>query len=168
MKWMVCAFGGTESWPMTLFPGDLVIHLRPNLCGGKPEIPDFWEMADHGEMLFTIRADEVPPGVSPRMPSENDPVGDPPNVWRVRAGDRIVIIGERPGLAEGMFYGLLDFQKCALAHWRYGEDDLPLPMDAMRDTAPSGDPAKVEWMRLAASKVAAMGVPNVFSEDWKL
>ena len=22
MKWMVCAFDGSESWPMTLFPGD--------------------------------------------------------------------------------------------------------------------------------------------------
>ena len=165
MKWMVCAFDGSESVPLTLFPGDLVIHLRPDLWGGKPEIPDFWEMVDHGEMLFTIRADEVPPVVSPRRPSGNEPIGDPPNVWRVRAGDRVVLIGERP---HGRIHLLFDFRECALVHWRYGEDDMPLPMDALRDTAPSGDPAKVEWMRLAASKVAAMGVPNEFSEDWKL
>jgi hypothetical protein len=165
MQWMVCSFEGSESAPLTLFPGDLVIHLRPDLWGAKPAIPDFWEMADHGELLITSRVGEIPPGVSPRAPSINDPVGDPPNVWRVRAGDRVVLIGERP---QGRIHCLFVFRECALAHWRYGEADLPLPMEAMRDTAPSGSAAKVEWARLAVAKVMAMGVPNEFSTDWRL
>jgi len=169
MKWMVCAFDGSESGLLTLFPGDLVMHLRPDLWGGgKPEIPDFWEMADPAELLISALASEFPEGVSPQMPNHRDLVGDPPNVWRVRAGDRVALVGERPGLGEGMIHCLFDFRENALVHWRYGVGDLPSPMGALSDTAPSGSEIKVEWARLAVDKVTAMGVPNVFSDEWSL
>ena len=162
---MVSVFDGSESRLFTLFPGDLIIHLRPDLWGGKPEIPDFWEVADHGELLITCRPSEFPPGVSHRLLGGRDLVGEPPNVWRVRAGDRVALIGERP---QGWIHLLLDFQENALVHWRYGEDDLPLPMEALQVPVTSGSEVKVEWVKLAVAKVTTMGVPNVFSDEWCL
>lgn len=165
MKWMVCAYDGSEPGLLAMFPGDLVIHLHPDLWGGKPEIPDFWEMADRAELLITSRSGDIPADVSEAMLSVGVPAADPPNVWRVWAGDRVVLIGERP---QGRIHLLFDFRECALVYWRYGEGDLPLPMEAMLDTAPSGSAASGEAMRLAVSKIMAMGVPNEFSEDWAL
>ena len=144
------------------------MHLRPDRWGGSPEIVDLWEMMEHAELLLTARPSEFPEGVSRQIPTERDPVGDPPNVWRVRAGDRVALIGERPDLGEGMIHCLLDFRECGLVSWRYGAGDLPSPMEAVSDTTPSGNQGKAEWARLAVAKVASMGVPNVFSEEWSL
>lgn len=166
MKWMVCAFDGSESGLLRLNAGDLVIHLRSDCWGvGQLEVPDFWEMAKPSELLITSRGDEVPAGISPTKPSADDLVGDLPNVWRVREGGRVALVGERP---QGRIYLLFDFHESALVHWRYGKDDLPLPMQAMQDTAPSGSAENMEWMRLAVSKVASMQVHCVPNGEWHL
>jgi hypothetical protein len=74
---------------------------------------------------------------------------------QARGKGRVALVGERP---QGRIHLLFDFQECALVHWRYGKDDLPPPMQAMQDTAPSGSAEKMEWMRLAVLKLASMRI----------
>jgi hypothetical protein len=142
-----------------------VIHLHPDILGEKTKISDFWEMADYGELILTSRAEDFPDGISTRIPSDGDPASDPPNVWRVLAGDRVLLIGERP---QGTIKFLVNFRECALVYWRYAKDELPTPMEALQDTEPSGSTAMKEKMRIAVAKITAMGTPHEFSEDWSI
>jgi hypothetical protein len=164
-KWKTCDFDGSVPPPLTLWPGDLVIHLHPDILGEKTKISDFWEMADYGELILTSRAEDFPDGISTRIPSDGDPASDPPNVWRVLAGDRVLLIGERP---QGTIKFLVNFRECALVYWRYAKDELPTPMEALQDTEPSGSTAMKEKMRIAVAKITAMGTPHEFSEDWSI
>lgn len=164
-KWKTCDFDGSVPPPLTLWPGDLVIHLHPDILAEKAKISDFWEMADYSELILTSRAEDFPDGISIQIPSDGDPAGDPPNVWRVLTGDRVLLIGERP---QGPIKFLVNFRECALVYWRYAEDELPTPMEALQDTEPSGSIAMKEKMRIAVAKIAAIGTPHEFSEDWSI
>lgn len=160
MRWMMGTYRKTDSGVFTLFAGDLVMHMRPApFLGSTAAILDLWEMGGGADLVYGGRLSELPPGFD--LSNEST---DPANFWRVRAGDRIVLIGERPGLAEGMIWSVLDFQDSALVHWRYDEDDLPSPLEAMGQTAVTGAPKRTEWAKLAVAKVSAMRLPSVLQQ----
>jgi hypothetical protein len=184
MKWLIHLFNGSESLDLNLFPGDLLLHFRTPLPeGDRPAVLDLWQMQQPGKLWLTSKPADLPPGFELRfdevcnalahqMPAEGTlsrgEKTEAPNIWRVRAGDRLAMIGQRPTAEGGVFYGMFDFETAALVYWLRSDGEMPF-MDEAMAAAPSEDDAmRVDWARRAFSKVGAMGTPRVIDKQWRL
>ena len=186
MKWFHTKFDGSESGKLFLMPKDIVLHFRISpFAGDKPEILDYWQMKGTSVLQITNKDDELPPGfelhptevcneLAQKMVAKMKSGWKPkeiihyPSVWRVRAGDRVAIIGERPHLEDAMFCGLFEFSESALVYWLWLGGQLPTIEEITCAVPQEGDKQCEEWMMRAYSKVRSMGVPNTFAEDWSL
>lgn len=111
------------------------------------------------------------------QPSEveesNDGTGDSevmnaPNFWRVRAGDRLVLIGERSYLETGMSYHILEFRESALVYWVREDGRMPMPEEALAASPSPDDALRLGWARRAVAKVTALGPPRTMAADWRI
>ena len=168
---------GSFSGPFPLFAGDLLIHFRTELQGlGQPGICDMWQMSSGSQLWFAHKREHIPPGFE-LQPSEvegsNDGTGDgevmhAPNFWRVRAGDRLALIGERPYLETGMCYMILEFPKSALVYWVREDGLMPMPEEALSASSSPDDALRLGWAKRAVAKVTALGPPRTIATDWRI
>jgi len=185
-KWLRANFDGTESLILPgLYAGDLVMHFRTSLWTITPEVLDFWIM--DGKEIFTItnKEEEFPPGfelhhsearnahaytVSGRIKERGYPgeVMHSLNIWRVRAGDRIVLIGERPWQDGGVLFSIYDFSECALVYWMCGDGDWPQFEKMVEHGSKQSQEPQISWGKEAVRKVIAMGLASSIAEDWRL
>ena len=186
MKWFLSSFDGSESGNLKLLPGDLLMHFRtPLLSGDRPEILDLWLMKEESQFRITNKEIEMPPGFelhpdevcnapAYRMTEKLNGGWEPgdivhaPNIWRVRAGDRLTLIGERPWLDGGMMLGLFDFKESALAYWLRGDGQMPFFEEALALAPSEGDTKRQEWGRRALARVSAMGLPREMATEWRI
>jgi len=63
-----------------------------------------------------------------------------PSIWRVRAGDRVVIIGERSHLEGGVYHGVFNFRTSALLYWLCPDGQLPSADDVLRAVPAEREP----------------------------
>lgn len=167
-----------------MWAGDLVIHLRTPWLGGDPTVLDFWMMKGGEQFVMTAREEEFPPGFElhpteaknqfarrmMRKLREGWKPGEimtSPNIWRVQAGDRVTLMGNRPHTETGEFFGLFDFDTCALAYWLSPEGEMPF-LEGALGVCPTNEGPQAEWMRTAFAKVRSRGVPGVFYTEWGL
>lgn len=185
-KWLRANFDGTESLLLPeLFDGDLVMHFRMSLFSVMPEVLDFWVMDGGEEFTITSQEEHFPPGfelhysearnthvpiVSRRIKERGHPgeVMLSPNLWRVRAGDRVVLIGERPWREGGVLFSVYDFSECALVFWMFEDGEWPEPEEMLERGSKQYKEPQIGWGKAAVQKVTAMGFPASFSEDWRL
>jgi hypothetical protein len=171
--------------------GDFLIWFRCNdpFCGPEDAwtVMDLWEMREGDSVTITNRIADLP-GWFALHPSEvsdalacqmmanvhsgyqpGDPI-DGPNLWRLRAGDRVIWIGDdRPGQpsTDGLL-AILDCRKCAVVIGesnRSGFDDY-LTFGVPTTEEPS--PVASARGRQALETVQAMGIPRTLSTDWTL
>jgi hypothetical protein len=91
-------------------------------------------MKSRSELRIINKEEEMPPGfeLHPSEVCNALPFGmtqklkrgwtpceifEAPNIWRVRVGDRMALIGERPWSDGGMFMSVFDFKEAALVYW---------------------------------------------------
>jgi hypothetical protein len=186
MKWLISSFDGSESCDLKLMPGDLLMHFRtPLFSDDKPEILDLWLMKEEGQLRITNKEAEMPPGFELHPTEVGDALAyrmmeklkkgwkpgeivEAPNIWRVRTGDRLTLLGERPWLEDGMMLGLFEFRKSALAYWLRKDGQMPFMEEALAGAPSDEDTKRKEWGRRAYSKVAAMGLPREMAEEWTI
>jgi len=167
--------------------GDFLIHSRiEDIFTNKLSIIDIWELKDKQSAILTNRVEDLPNWFL-LHPSEvrnllaykmldkfnrgeypSEPI-DGPNIWRARAGDRIIWIGNRRPDIESVdgILKIFNFRECALI---IGE-----PGDSMTDLIGFGGisenedtKVKMEQVRNAISIIKEMGCPQSISVDWSL
>jgi hypothetical protein len=170
---MSAAFkGGRET--QVLLPGEVVIHFRlSDPFAWQHRVSDFWVMEQEALLTITSRRHELPPGIvlhqecgdayalwmqSMYAPEEVCP----PNVWKVRAGDYLVMAG--PG--EDVLT-LLPFEENAVAYWLEGDGSFPDLLEGMAGPD-SSDPRHVEILRRAALEVAGRPMLRSFATEWSI
>jgi hypothetical protein len=184
MKWFIHRFTGSESIDMNLFPGDLLLHFRtPLLAGDRPAVLDLWQMQQTGKLWVTSKPADLPPGFELRFDEVCNALAhqmlaegtlsrgektEAPNIWRVRAGDRLATIGQRSTAEGGVLYGLFQFDTAALVYWLRQNGEMPLMEEAMTAAPSEDDTMRLEWARRAFPKVAKMGAPKVMDTEWRL
>lgn len=113
------------------------------------------EVADHAvtEMMKRLEA-----GYKPKE------VVDGPNLWRAKAGDRLVWVS----LADSAqpVKELLDLRACALV---VGENSNPPPEGLVAFGAPEDRdlPSAAGAMRAGFGAAVALGVPQEFASEWR-
>lgn len=185
-KWLRANFDGSESLLLPgLCDGDLVMHFRTSMWNTTPEVLDFWIM--NGGEIFSItnKEEEFPPGfelhytearkahahtVARRIKERGHPgeVMHSLNIWRVKAGDRVVLIGERSWLDGGVMLHVHDFSECALVFWMHDDGEWPTVEEMIELGSKQGQEPQISWGKVAVQKVIAMGTPSSIAEDWRL
>jgi hypothetical protein len=177
IKWMIGPVDGSFHGPFPLFAGDLLIHFRTELHGlGQPGICDLWQMSSGSQLWFAHRRELVPPGfplhrsevAGSTHEMEDGEVMHAPNFWRVRAGDRLVLIGERSYLETGVCYHILEFRESALVYWVREDGLMPMPEEALSASPSPDDPLRLGWARRAVAKVTSLGPPRTMAADWRI
>ena len=186
MKWFITRFNGSETGKLKLLPGDLLLHFRTPLLGsGKPEVLDLWQMNQEGYLWLTNKQSDMPPGFELQLDEVCNAAAsrmmdkvkqgwslgekaEAPNIWRVRTGDRLALLGERAWQEGGVLHGIFEFDTSALAYWLREDGDMPLMEEAMAGAPAEEDAMRLEWARCALSKVTTMGVPRVMATDWRI
>ncbi len=67
-----------------------------------------------------------------------------------------------------MMLGLFDFKESALVYWLRKGGQMPFMEEALAATPSDGDTKRQEWGRRAVAKVAAMGLPRVMAQEWRI
>ena len=175
VTWMIGPFDGSFAGPFPLSAGDLLLHFSSESGGlSQSGIGDLWQMCSAAQLWCADRKELMPPGFQlhhSELGGSNGGTGSGdvmhfPNLWRVRAGDRLALIGERLHADSGMCYIILEFQKSALVYWLREDGTMPMPEEAL-SASPSPDDAKrLVWTKRAVSKVAALGPPKIRVKDW--
>ena len=167
--------GGRET--KVLMPEEIVIHFRladPFAC--RHQVNDFWVMNQEAQLTITSRRHDLPPGIvlhqecgdahSLWMQSMYAPEEVcPPNFWKVRAGDYLVIAGVAGESGDAV--RLLPFEENAVAYWQKPDGSLPLPLEGMAGPD-SSDPRYVEILRRGAREVAARPMLRSFATGWSI
>lgn len=177
-------FGSDETIRLSCRNGEAVMWLAiksPIACD-KWDILDFWEMNDGDYVTVTNRVVDLPVyfdlhpteafgseayAMQERLDSGWQP-GDPvegPNLWRVKAGDRLVWVDSR--LRSDPVKGVLVFQECALA---YGESVQPTQESLMSYGSRTGEPSPelVQACHAAFRFAAELGPARCWAPDWGL
>jgi hypothetical protein len=149
-------------------------------------IVDLWELRDGDSVTITNRLEDLPTWFElhptetqgtfayqmlRKLQEGHQPgdVMDGPNLWRLRAGDRVVWMGEsRPGQqAVAHILAILDLRECALA---IGEAPRGTLSEAIAFGALKADPgpADVVLGRAAVAAVRQLGVPRALATQWAL
>lgn len=151
-------------------------------CPSGWTIRDFWQMRDGDFVTFTNRRADLPvwfelypTETSGRAGSEmmkrlnadyrpKEPM-DAPNIWRVKAGDRLVWV--RTSDSRQPVREILNFLSCALV---VGESSTPSSDTPVLFGAPEGNefpPADAVAVRAGFEAAAALGMPREFAPEWK-
>jgi hypothetical protein len=166
--------------------GEYLLWLgRQGLFRDKYDIVDFWEMRDGDFATITNRMCDLPPWFSlhptevsnaalraMRTKVENGDyqpnIIDGPNLWRVKAGDRLVRIGtlQRPGVPWPVM-SIVDFGKNGLVVGETndsGADLLPFGSVTDEDAAQrAGD-----LFRAGIAAAEGLGTPRTVSMKWSI
>jgi len=173
------AFKGDRE-TQVLMPGEIVIHFRlANPIAWHHQVNDFWVMDQEARLTITSRRHELPPGIvlhqecgdahalwmqSMYAPEEVCP----PNFWKVRAGDYLVMAGVAGVAGEsGDALRMLPFEENAVAYWHKPDGSPPLLLEAM--AGPDlPDPRHIEILRRAAREVAGRPMLRSFATEWSI
>jgi hypothetical protein len=170
---MSAAFkGGRET--QVLLPGEVVIHFRlSDPFAWQHRVNDFWVIDQEALLTITSRRHGLPPGIvlhqecgdaytlwmqSMYAPEEVCP----PNVWKVRAGDYLVM--SVPGEDA---LTLLPFEENAVAYWLKADGSFSDLLEGMAGPD-SSDPRHVEILRRAAFNVAGRPMLRSFATEWSI
>lgn len=152
------------------------------------DILDVWEMRSGDFVTITNRMDDLPSWfelhpteVCNRLAYEMmeklnkgyrpGEIVDGPNLWRVRAGDRLAWLGEpRTGMQScGSVLVILDFAQSALAVGETNRGQTLEEAITFGSLTPQGEhPESVARVREAVSMVREMGIPRTLATDWQL
>lgn len=143
-------------------------------------IRDFWQLRDGDFITMTNRWVDVPVWfdlhpleVAGRAVSEmkkkmdqgfkpSEPL-DGPNVWRVKAGDRLVWV-TASGSTKGL-RGLFDFVSCSLVLGEQNNPDYMVFFGAQdEDELPSN---VIVAMREGFEAAVRLGIPRTYSPEWR-
>lgn len=91
-----------------------------------------------------------------------------PNIWRVQGGDRLVLMGRRSMAKSGEFFGLFEFDTCALVYWLTSDRAMPDLEQAMGVCHSCEDALHAGWMRTAFEFVQSRGTSRVIDTEWRL
>jgi hypothetical protein len=167
--------GGRETKALML--EEIVIHFRlADPFAWRHQVNDFWVMDQEAQLTITSRRHELPPGIVLHQES-----GDahalwmqsmyapeevcPPNFWKVRAGDYLVIAGVAGESGDALT--LLPFEENAVVYWHKLDGTLPLLLEGMAGPD-SSDPRHVEILRRAAREVAGRPMLRSFATEWSI
>lgn len=176
----------TFRWECML--GDYIMWLSPKslLNARSFTIVDMWQMKSGDVVTITNKLEDLPSWfelhpletsgklvrwMMKKLNSGYEPkdIMDAPNLWRIRAGDRLVWVGPiRPWLlTDNGVLGLINFKECALA---IGESEkgaeTPFFGVVNLDGLPLEDAALCES---GITEVNKLGPPHVMSEGkWTL
>ncbi len=187
---VMMAFGRdtTVRWPCRR--GDFVLWLQPGSPLGRPslDMPDFWEMRDGDFITITNRGSDLPSwfevhpsevrdalahAVMDKLNAGWQPPDEPmdgPHLWRLRAGDRVVWVGDsRPGqeAANGIL-AILDFRECAIA---IGETNRTGLLDFIGFgslSTPELSPQGVRRCQVGVEAARSLGAPRNWSPEWSI
>jgi hypothetical protein len=143
-------------------------------------IRDFWQLRDGDSVTMTNRWVDLPAWfdlhplevagqavgeMMKKLEQGFKPSGplDGPNIWRAKAGDRIVwitVTSSRGGIRE-----VFDFSSCALV---LGETNREIAMGTCFGAPDAGDPPRemTSVMRKGFEAAARLGMPRTFSPEW--
>jgi hypothetical protein len=172
--------------------GDFVLWMRIESflapAGQPPNILDLWQLHDGDFITITNRAIDLPPwfelhptevqnALTYQMMAKiekgykpPDEIMDGPNLWRLRAGDRVAWVGDsRPDRKD--IEGILAILDCHANALLVGETTRPQSVeDIMTYGGPRKDqltPVEVARGHAAVKAVQAMGCPCVLTEgEW--
>lgn len=170
--------------------GDFLIWTRvKNIFADQPavRILDIWEMRDGDFVTITNRPTDLPSWFE-LHPTEvcdslvyqmaakvesgypfKDPI-DGPNIWRLRAGDRLAWVGANRPDRKGVngVLAILDCSECALAIGDSSQGGLEelARFGALSKDAPT--PQESASSRFAIDAIRKMGVPHEIATEWLL
>lgn len=174
-----------ELFTLDLWKGDMILHFPTSLFPPETAVPaDFWIMSQPGTLGIASREKDLPSWFILR-PTERE--GDTEvnssmqallslsyeepvvtlNSWRVKTGDRIVLVMARPWLDKGVDCWLLDMQANALVYWTRPDGSVPLGVDG-GGSEPQEHPSAADWLRAASAYVSRQGPPREIEFDWKM
>lgn len=172
--------------------GDLIVWYRWTNVFAEPEnglnILDFWQMRSGDFVMLTNRIDDLPPWfelhptevcnqlayqMMEKLENGYEPgeVMEGPNLWRVRAGDRLAWIRAPKDYFDGgwSLLALLDFSESALAvgeapNFQSLEDSIAFGTCNLQSIGKEGTSKVHESFEM----VLKMGLPASLASDWKL
>ena len=177
-------FGNDATMRLSVRSGDYLLWIVPDSpfdSNSESEwtIRDFWQLRDGDSVTMTNRWVDLPVWfdlhpleVAGRAVGEmtkklaqgfqpSEPL-DGPNIWRVKAGDRLVwvTVSGSSGIRE-----IFDFSSCALV---LGETNREMEMDTVFGAPDDGDPPPevTSVMRKGFEAAARLGTPRTFSPEW--
>lgn len=170
--------------------GDYLVWFAwSNVVGddGGPVVRDMWELGDGDYVAITNRIEDWPPWfelhwtearntLALRMVAKLNEgyqpgeVVDGPNLWRIRAGDRLAWVGpSRPGrVSHDGILQILHFDECALAA---GVTTRTLGLKdfiGFGSLTTAENPTGIAWCRAATKQIRVMGIPRRIGVDWGL
>ena len=178
----------TLRWPCRA--GDFLFWFRVSNLAAGPEsfkILDFWEMRDGYHVTITNRAPELPawfeihpsevcdsfvPYMMAKLEQGYRPSGlaDGPNLWRLRAGDRVAWVGpDRPN--QSSVNGILAILDCRKSALLVGEGDVGGIEQYIRFGQPTTEEMKPDDQVRAYAAVECvkkLGVPRECDFEWQL
>lgn len=116
-----------------------------------------------GDLVYEIMA-QLDGGYQP------EDIMEGPNIWRARAGDRLIWVGaSRTGYRSdsGMLH-IIDFNSCAIV---LGEPTNPKQKKAYEFGLLTKDwnkDQKIVKLRSAFGELMAMGIPKIYNPEWML
>ena len=145
-------------------------------------IRDFWQLRDGDFLTITNHwadlpgwfelyplevADRAVWEMKKRLDTGYKPkeVMDGPNLWRVKAGDRLAWVTVADSASP--VKGLVDLRACALV---LGENTNPASAGTVLFGAPEGEelpPAAAAAMRTGFDAAVGLGVPRKFATEWR-
>ena len=170
--------------------GDFLIWIAaPSVLGGQSDldIADFWELREGDFATITNRPTDLPSWFELHPTEVTDSLarqmmarlragyvpGDPvdgPNIWRVRAGARLVWVGERrlsTGAARGVL-GLLDCRDSVLVIGEGRSAGLDEWMSFGSLQTDQLTEAQTILLREGINAARALGTPRVVATKWAL
>ena len=171
---------------MPLFEGDLVIHFLGSMFESENGgIGDFWVMKGGENFTITSNESDFPPGFELHPTEVSDgmtyrlmerlrsgwrpgEIVTAPNIWRVKEGDRVLLLGERSWLPGGEFCSVFEFSECALVFWLTASMQMPLPLEGMGAEPSMHDEKRMIWMKTAVDYVKRLGLPRSMAFEWRI
>jgi hypothetical protein len=191
-KRIVVPFGDDMTKRISCRAGDFLVWIGcPGIFAAteqKPIIHDVWEMREGDFATVTNREDDLPNWfeLHPTEVSNSlaykmmerlnngyapGPITEAPNLWRIRAGDRLAWVGNsRPGVAAlGHILSLFDFRQSALV---YGETNRKRTMEELLAFGSISDEGQksinADKCHEAVEFVRTMGAPRIMATGWTL
>lgn len=168
---------------MPAITGDLVMHFPTDAIAGPSVHPvDFWLFDRPVEFAIISKLSELPAWfilhptermgeLAQAMTGElrkGISFPDPfyaPNVWRVKAGDRIAFFCQRPWTTPAENGWIIDIGENALVYWQLPGGGIPNTLEAS-GASPTDDEKLERWIQVASAKIASMGLPRSCALDW--
>jgi len=168
-----CTFKGDKE-THHLIQGEMAIHFSlDDPFTRQYRVNDFWVMEQEVQLTITSRRHELPPGIIVHNES-----GDahalwmqsmyapeevfPPNFWKVRAGDYLVVAGPC-----GDAMTLIPFEENAVVYWLKQDGSFPDLLEGMAGPD-SPDSRHVEILRHASQEVTGRPMIRSFATEWNI